>query len=478
MKKRNLILRAAVVAAFAISSSAAFAAAVDLSASPVVPAKFATELLSANVALANTAHALDLTGSIGWGVAAGAHLYIRVDLTNGKFAEAPALAITTGGGSATLSAGGAAASTFAIFDVSGTAAIALTDSFTLFPSTGITPAMGLTLTDPTQPITASVKFYTDSTLASTNGTALGTSLSGSYATSAAALTTTFTPLANTALVATNFKTFAARTAPAAIATGPLTLLGQISTSVSATALVPDTGATVSASDLATANDLVLSGDFSAVGTTGAIFVDTAASCSATVGAASSPAAAGSSFTLNTGKTTATLTGYADASLANSAINVCYLADGLTAIPEQAVSAVQTYTGLVSPAVIAAASGTVGTIVRDGTTLVAPLAQNPSAFSSRMILTNAGAIARPYTLSLLTEAGNTTTLVPAAATGSIPAGSTTVVNLVNILANATAGAVPRAGLKVIVGGPKAEISGMIQSINLTTSSLSNYIMVNP
>jgi hypothetical protein len=476
MKKRNLILRAAVVAAFAISSSAAFAAAVNLSASPVVPAKFATELLSANVALANTSSALDLTGKMGWGVAAGAHLYIRVDLTNGKFAAAPALAITTAGGSATLSAGGGAASTFAIFDVTDTAsAIALTNTFTLAPA-----ATGLTLIDPAQPITVSVKFYTDSTLASTNGTALGTSLSGSYATSAAGLTTTFTPLVSTALVATDFKGFAAGATPSTAGPGAIAMLGKINTVVNTATpvLVPTSGVAVTAAVLATANDLVLTGDFSAVGTTGAIFVDSSTACATSPTATATPAVAGSSFVLNTAKTTATATGYATTALTNSAFYVCYKADGLLAIPTQTVTAVQTYTGQVSPAVVPAASGTVGTIVRDGTTLVAPLAQNPSAFSSRLILTNTGAIARPYTLSLLTEAGNTTTLVPAAATGSIPAGSTTVVNLVNILANATAGAVPRAGLKVIVAGPKAEISGMIQSINLTTSSLSNYIMVNP
>lgn len=467
MKKRNLILRAAVVAAFAISSSAAFAA-VNLSASPVVPVKFASELLTANVALTNPSGALDLNGAIGWGVAANNHLYIRIDLANGKFIAAPTLtlpaAITP---LIALSAGGGVASTFAIFDVTDTAAaLTLTSTFTLAPT-----AAGLTLIDPLQPITATVKYYTDSTLAATNGTALAT-LSGSYTTSGAALTTTFTPAANTALVSTDFKGFAAGTAPSTAVAGATAMLGQIVTVVNtATVMAPATGVGVLPAALATANNLVLTGDFSAVGTTGAIFVDTATACTTAPAATATPAGAGSSFVLNTAKTTATATGYATASLTNLAINICYKADGTTAIPTQTVTAVQTYTGQVASAVVPAALGTVGTIVRNGTTLVAPLVNIPAGWVSRFVLNNLGTIDRAYTVTALGETGNVITLTGAAAGGTLKSG-TTVIDLATLM---SASGAPRSGLKVVVAASPSDIDGLYQIVNLTTGSVSNYVL---
>ena len=63
-KKSSLALTVAAV----LAASNAYAM-VDLSASPVVPAKFASELLSTTTtALLNEAGNLDLTGKIGWGV--------------------------------------------------------------------------------------------------------------------------------------------------------------------------------------------------------------------------------------------------------------------------------------------------------------------------------------------------------------------------------------------------------------------------
>lgn len=116
----------------------------------------------------------------------------------------------------------------------------------------------------------------------------------------------------------------------------------------------------------------------------------------------------------------------------------------------------------------------GPITRNGTSLQAPLAQVPTGWISRMVLTNTGSVARAYTIEVSGETGNT--IGTANLTGTIPANGTTVVELPTVLTSFTGS--PRATLNVTVAGPNAQIQGLYQIVNPTSLTISNHVMVRP
>lgn len=126
----------------------------------------------------------------------------------------------------------------------------------------------------------------------------------------------------------------------------------------------------------------------------------------------------------------------------------------------------------APTSIAAVAS--GNIVRNGTQLQAPLAQVPTGWLSRMVLTNTGGLARPYTISVQGETGNT--ISTNNLTGTIPANGTTVVDLNTVLTGFTGA--PRATLNVTVAGPNSQIQGLYQIVNPDKGSISNHVMVRP
>jgi hypothetical protein len=462
MTKRNLILRAAVVAAFSIGSSAAFAAAA-VSLSPTVasaPAKYATELLSANVTLTNAASAIDLAFNPAWGVAPSNHLYVRIDLTNGKFKtplDAASLITSTGTATIALASGGGVASTYAIFDVSDTAGVLLTHTITLQPA-------DLTLVDPSQVIAAKVNVYTDTAAASVGASGLGGSLSDSYVTKATAVSTTFTADTTTTLVSGQFKQFADSTniAPGPVA-GKIALLGKVQTAIKTVVLKPSSGVQVVAADFATASDLVLTGDFSGIGNpiTGSVGMDSNANCATALGAG----------TINLAKTTATFTAYAGVTLVAAKPFLCYTVDGTVVLPAQTVTGTLTFTGQVAGAVTPVAANTVGIIVRDGSTMVAPLVQVPAGWISRLVLTNAGSVARDYTVRALSVDGVASTLSGVAAGGTLAANATTVIDMPTTVTTSS----NKASLVVTVAAPLNTVDGLYQIVNPTSGSISNHVL---
>ena len=477
-KKSSLAL--AVAACLVVGNANAIVAVPNTAANPAV--KFSSELLQANAGLANAGANLDLAGAIGWGVAANNHLYIRIELTNGLFRTALAagnLTLNTlpvGGvliatGAVVVSTGGAAGSSFVVFDVTNTVAPGLTtaNGFQLTP-----PAAALTYVNPAQPMAVTAKFYTDSTLAATGGTALATS-SGSYVVGTPALATSFTPDTSIATVVSGYKLFAgnATTAPA-LAAGKVAHIGTVSTALDATVIDPATGIGVIPAALAANSTLVVSGLFSAVGASGSIGISPgAATCAA-------PAAG----TLNADKTTATFTGIGTASLVGAVApfgaapwSVCYTADGVTEIPTQTVTGVLTFTGVVAPSV-PAASGTVGTIKRDGTQLVAPLVQvPPTASPTRLVLNNTNSTDQTYAVTPLAETGVTVALTGAAAGGTVKAGETKVIDLGGLvtITGSTSGAL-RTGLKVTSPAPAGTMTGYYILLN-SNGVVSNFLL-NP
>ncbi len=465
---RNILATAVATMLFSAGSSAALAA-VDLSATTPAPALVAKELLSANTNIANTINVLNLQGKFGWGVAANNHLYIRIDLVNGKFKNALSAGdVTNSSASASFTSsvanGGAAASTSVIFDVSDTLVpIALTESFVL-------ATKDLTIVDPTQSITVSVKFFTDSTLAATNGTALST-LTGTFVSPSAALTTTYTPDTSVALVAKDYKEFGASSHTPGVVPGAGTtaLLGSVATVINGTVplpvLNPATGAQVLASALATASNLVLTGQFGAAGSNAsAVFASTATDCTV-------PTAA----VLDSGKTTATFTGFAGNTLVPAKKYICFTTDGLTVIPAQTISGVLSFTGQVSPASIANASGTAGIITHDGTELQSPWFSTAGGYISRFVLVNSGTAAAPYTSRVITESGNVCTS-GSASTGTIAAGQQLVIDASAICSSLSS--LSRASVQFSVAAPNNTIQGVYNIVNQTTGSISVSNLVRP
>ena len=119
----------------------------------------------------------------------------------------------------------------------------------------------------------------------------------------------------------------------------------------------------------------------------------------------------------------------------------------------------------------------GQIIRNGTQLQAPLAQLPSAWLSRIVLTNTGSLDRMYEISVFGETGNVLSTNAAALTGTVPATGTVVIPVNSFLTGFTGGQ-PRATVNVTVAGPNNQIQGMYQIVNPTSGSISNHVMVRP
>jgi hypothetical protein len=118
----------------------------------------------------------------------------------------------------------------------------------------------------------------------------------------------------------------------------------------------------------------------------------------------------------------------------------------------------------------------GRILRNGTQIQAPLVQTPDGWLSRIALTNTGNVARAYTVRVIDEEGNATTVNNAGLSGTIAANSTKVVSVNSIIAGYAGN--PRATILVTVSAPNNQIQGLYQIVNPSTGSISNHVMVRP
>jgi hypothetical protein len=94
--------------------------------------------------------------------------------------------------------------------------------------------------------------------------------------------------------------------------------------------------------------------------------------------------------------------------------------------------------------------------------------------SRLVLTNTGPIARPYTIAVAGEPGNT--IETGNLTGTVPAHGTVVIDLAEVLTGFSGQ--PRATLNIDVAGPDAQIQGLYQTVNAATGAISNQTLVRP
>ncbi|WP_054658948.1 hypothetical protein [Stenotrophomonas pictorum] len=112
-------------------------------------------------------------------------------------------------------------------------------------------------------------------------------------------------------------------------------------------------------------------------------------------------------------------------------------------------------------------------MRNGTVLQAPLAQIPSGWISRLVLTNTSGLARPYSITLM-NVENETAVTPGTLTGTIPANGTKVIDDLKTVFTGN----NRATIVVNVAGPDKSIQGLYQIVNPTSGSISNHALIRP
>ena len=118
----------------------------------------------------------------------------------------------------------------------------------------------------------------------------------------------------------------------------------------------------------------------------------------------------------------------------------------------------------------------GTIVRNGTELQAPLVQLPGGWTSRLALTNTGNVDRAYRIKVLSETGNV--VGTDHLTGTVPANGTWVIEDLGKVLTGFSGPNRRATLVVAIAAPNHQIQGLYQIVNPDKGTISNHVLVRP
>jgi len=216
--------------------------------------------------------------------------------------------------------------------------------------------------------------------------------------------------------------------------------------------------------LAPATTVIVSGDYTIAGNATAPVYAGAALGRVRLNGANAAALTASEATFNVGNTP-----FAGASMALTRQSGPIPAGVYTA----ALAAVSANPALY--AVSNLADVTLGSISRNAAQLQAPLVDVPEGWISRLVLTNAGSVDRPYVIAVYGEAGNT--ISTANRTGTIRANSTMVIeDLKSVLTGFTRK--PRATLEVTVAGPNSQIQGAYQVVDPQSGTISNHVLVRP
>ena len=443
------ILAAAIAATFTHSAFAV----VDLDASPVVPAVFASETVAASSTTTGGAfeilgagNVLDVDAEVGFGFTQNTSFFVRYDLTGAAFETAIGAGDLALAGATTavvtLAQGGAEDATSVIFEVVDTgAAVATTQVLTLTND-------DLALSG-TGNATVQMRVFASAPDA-VNETGVLVSKTGTLVSQVSAITTEFVAVNPTADVARGFIDFTGTSAEASVGSVELTL--------STTALSADDGLAVARADVIAdaTSTLVVTGDFSTAlaANGGAVTLDSSAAC----------ANAGTAMTVATTGATASLTN--TATLADATpIHVCIEADGTTVI-----NATDAYSATLTPAAgangtYAAQTGALGAIQRNGTTLEIPYITTFADYNQRLVMTNHAATDTSYTCTFTPEAGVTAT-AGSGATGTI-AGNTTVVVKATDLVTLSGGT--RTAARCTLLSQTANIDAATTIVNLSDKS---------
>jgi len=470
--KKSFVLKAATFAVSALFASQTFAV-VDLELATPVAVKYASEQTVAaagTVLNHNAATNANQTATVKLGAtfAADAKAYVRVDLTNGVFtAAAPAFSVNDNIGPATVSPaqGGTNGDNFVIFAVSPAAGKNLVGANV---ATFVANNVKVTAQN-----TVGIQYRLFESLS--NAVSLATPLkntSANFIEFSPALT--FTKEAYNGTATSAVADVSATSGAYTKFTGNLTnkAVSKLTMALNtAVALQGGTDATV-ASVLGNTNGITLSGDFSLAANTDGTFTG-AALTRVNFDGADACATAGGQIA-NAATVTGTTATFASTLTAANLTGTTYLCLEANGTSEIAASA---YTGTLTPAAqtgfaIANQTLNVGAITRNGTVMVAPLAQIPAGWISRLVLNNIGSTDRTYTVRAVNEAGTTITLSGAAASGTLTANSTTVVDLSTTMAGGARGT-----LVVTVNGPEAQIEGMYQIVNGSANTISNHVLAH-
>ncbi|MCZ8164112.1 hypothetical protein [Silanimonas sp.] len=483
MTLNKKILAAAIVGGlFATAAQAQ----VNLSATGgSTPVTFASELIISNptngLAITNAANALDLAANLRYNFSENEVRYARVECSsNVRFSAGSAVTLGAGTGVA----GDLTGATIGAINGLGTNVI----TFSITSGTGLLKSVNTLTINGNRNITAttagscSYSLYDQPSQAAAGGTAgLITTLSGNYISFAQSYgLAVLNPRGAVANVeaSPSFSRFVSAAPTSSVDRGNIGTIvfdtrANVAVAQGSTATQPRlaNGVAATLADLLDADSThSIAGDFSAAANSNGTFSGAAlsrvyfsvnADCSTVDVAANAVTATSARF--DTGATAV------NASL-------CYAPRTGVAIPAsgyaQTFNAVSADTALYS--VTSLGPVTLGSITRNGTTLQAPFVQLPAGWLSRVVLTNTGSVARPYTIAAQTETG-TTAALGSAATGTIPAGGTIVLSVSDIV-SFTGNS--RGTLVATVAGPNNDIQGLYQIVNGVTGSIANTAMQRP
>lgn len=465
MTLNKKILAAAIVGGL-FAANAQAQVVLSPSGSVTDPVTFASELVipgSGSLPLTNAANALDLTTNLRYSFSEGEVRYARFECSsNIRFATGA----VTGSGSATFGAINGLGTNVITFSITAGAG---NPSPTNAAST-ITVSGNRSITS-TAAGACSYSLYDEPSQALAGGTAGRiTTVSGNYLAFATSYTLSAVATGAVANVeaSPSFSRFVSAAPTNSIANASL---GNVTFALrtAPTPLIADGTAATLATLLAAGSNHVVTGDFANAANSDGTFTGTAltrvffgnADCS-------TPA-------VNAAVVTATSARFNTGAAAVGA-TLCYAPRSGVAIPVSTYT--QTFNPVSADTALYAVSNlgpvNLGSITRNGTSLQAPFVQVPAGWLSRIVLTNTGSVARPYTVTAQTEAGVTSTL-GAGASGSIPANGTIVLNTSDI---ATFTGATRGTLNVTVAGPNNDIQGLYQIVNGATGSIANTAMVRP
>jgi hypothetical protein len=443
----------------AVGASSQFATAFDLDSLVETGSTFALETLDSGDTttvgtdtrydIENAANNLDVVSKIGIGIANAGKVYVRYDLTNGVFAAAPTLTIS--GIQGTIVQGGAAASSFVVFEATATAAVNVSATTTM-------AAAAYASTDTSASTSVQKVVYETLTLATSQGAALVTkpqAVGSAFFKLGSGLTATFTPAVTNNIADVNttfskFKTGAISTTLATLGTFTVVRTANMRSALDGAVLAANLGEMINT----TTSTFVVTGDSFAI-TTQTFGLDSNANCATALG----------NLTANTAKTASTAVALSTLITKGNACYTVGATNATTQIPKGnhtlAITYVAAATTRISPP--AAITGTIGTIAHDGTTVQLPYLTTFSDYNQRIVLVNRGTTAASYTVTAFQTEAGTTAASGTAASGTIPAGGSTIVKVTDVV-TLTGGT--RAAGTLSVVAPSTNIGVATTQVNLS------------
>ena len=453
-----------------VSVAAPAALAVDLDASPAAPALFAEEIVAsvaAPVALANVSNGLDLSTPLDYSFTQGEVRHARIACPGHVRFLAGSAVVPSDAPSTSIGA------------INGLGGAAITFSVTAL-TTGLTANDRLTVTGgreitETRDAECSFALYDTPSQASAGGP-VGRIIerTGDYLD----FSPSFVLRAETAGRATADANSGDGAYTRFVAEAPtndptLGQLGRLSYGTVQDVLgTPQpraaTGLPITLADLMDADTaLVVAGDFEAAANA---FLSTAANCSTVDFPATVADSTSARFPVGTA--------------AALGVHLCYSASVGEVQPSDYAVSLEPVAASAAYSVASRGPEALGSIVRNGTELMAPLVQPAPGQIARIVLTNSGSEKRRFTLRMLSSAGgspseaDSTYVGITSSDGMIPENGSVVINIAEVFPVDRFQGPARGAIRVIVSAPNSQIQGLYQIVNPARGTLSNHVMVRP